>query len=127
MTPAIQSDIWVYQTEATKRDQFIRMQEFWPKSTSFLISMFSLEFVNQKIDFKDYWYSANFATFSKFVNFLFSINIKYSTPLNSREGRLLIVHGMSDENVHFHHTQKLINALIAVGKPHQLLVSFRAN
>ncbi|KAI1701791.1 prolyl oligopeptidase family domain-containing protein [Ditylenchus destructor] len=42
--------------------------------------------------------------------------------LPDQEGRLLIVHGMSDENVHFHHTQKLINALIAVGKPHQLLL-----
>jgi hypothetical protein len=28
------------------------------------------------------------------------------------EGRLLIVHGMADENVHFFHTATLINALV---------------
>lgn len=34
--------------------------------------------------------------------------------------RLLIVHGLIDENVHFHHTATLLDALVAAGKPHQL-------
>ncbi|XP_010266537.1 PREDICTED: uncharacterized protein LOC104604021 isoform X2 [Nelumbo nucifera] len=38
------------------------------------------------------------------------------------KGRLLIVHGMIDENVHFRHTARLINAIVAVGKPYELLV-----
>uniref|UniRef100_A0A5K1GAI3 Peptidase S9 prolyl oligopeptidase catalytic domain-containing protein n=1 Tax=Nymphaea colorata TaxID=210225 RepID=A0A5K1GAI3_9MAGN len=37
-------------------------------------------------------------------------------------GKLLIVHGMIDENVHFRHTARLINALIDVGKPYELLI-----
>ena len=39
------------------------------------------------------------------------------------ENRLLLLHGMMDENVHFIHTQTLIQALIKAGKPHQLQVS----
>ena len=39
-----------------------------------------------------------------------------------RENRLLIIHGMIDENVHFAHTSQLINALIRAGKPYQLQV-----
>lgn len=42
--------------------------------------------------------------------------------LPDEEGRLLIVHGLQDENVHFAHTEKLINALISAGKPFQQLV-----
>jgi len=38
------------------------------------------------------------------------------------EGRLLIVHGLLDENVHFTHTAQLINALVKAGKPHSLQV-----
>ncbi len=46
------------------------------------------------------------------------INVGYSRP-----NRLLIVHGLMDENVHFyHHTNKLINQLIKHGKPYQLQV-----
>ena len=37
-------------------------------------------------------------------------------------GRLLLVHGMIDENVHFRHTARLINALIRAGKPYELLL-----
>lgn len=37
-------------------------------------------------------------------------------------GKLLLVHGMIDENVHFRHTARLINALIAAGKPYELLL-----
>jgi dipeptidyl-peptidase-4 len=36
-------------------------------------------------------------------------------------GALLIVHGMIDENVHFRHTGRLVNALIRAGVPHELL------
>ena len=35
---------------------------------------------------------------------------------------LLLIHGMSDENVHFRHTARLLNALNAAGKTYDLLV-----
>ncbi len=38
------------------------------------------------------------------------------------EGRLLLVHGMTDENVHFRHTARLIVALTEAGKPYDLLI-----
>jgi dipeptidyl-peptidase-4 len=38
------------------------------------------------------------------------------------KGRLLLVHGMIDENVHFRHTARLVNALVAAGKPYELLI-----
>jgi dipeptidyl-peptidase-4 len=37
-------------------------------------------------------------------------------------GKLLLVHGLIDENVHFRHTARLINALISAGKPYDLLL-----
>lgn len=37
-------------------------------------------------------------------------------------GKLLLVHGMIDENVHFRHTARLINALINAGKSYELLL-----
>ena len=40
-----------------------------------------------------------------------------------RENRLLIVHGLIDENVHFHHTSELVTALVKACKPHRLQVS----
>ncbi|CAD5206743.1 unnamed protein product [Bursaphelenchus okinawaensis] len=45
-----------------------------------------------------------------------------SDKLPEEPNRLLIVHGLIDENVHFAHTEKLIQLLIAAGKPHQLLL-----
>lgn len=36
-------------------------------------------------------------------------------------GKLLVIHGMLDENVHFRHTARLINALIAARVPYDLL------
>lgn len=42
--------------------------------------------------------------------------------LSFRENRLLIIHGLIDENVHFSHTSLLINTLIKYGKPYQLQV-----
>ncbi|KAJ4808301.1 Dipeptidyl peptidase 4 [Rhynchospora pubera] len=38
------------------------------------------------------------------------------------KGSLLLVHGMIDENVHFRHTARLVNALIAARKKYELLV-----
>ncbi len=38
------------------------------------------------------------------------------------QGRLMLVHGLIDENVHFRHTARLINALIAARKPYELLL-----
>ncbi|KAE9464731.1 hypothetical protein C3L33_03352, partial [Rhododendron williamsianum] len=38
------------------------------------------------------------------------------------KGKLLIVHGMIDENVHFRHTARLVNALVDAGKPYELLI-----
>lgn len=38
------------------------------------------------------------------------------------KGKLLIVHGMIDENVHFRHTARLVNAFVAAGKPYELLI-----
>lgn len=37
-------------------------------------------------------------------------------------GKLLIVHGLIDENVHFRHTTRLINKLVASGKDYDLLI-----
>jgi dipeptidyl-peptidase-4 len=37
-------------------------------------------------------------------------------------GKLLLVHGMLDENVHFRHTARLINALIRARKPYDILI-----
>ncbi|MCJ7737800.1 MAG: S9 family peptidase, partial [Anaerolineae bacterium] len=37
-------------------------------------------------------------------------------------GRLMLVHGLIDENVHFRHTARLINALTAARKPYDLLL-----
>lgn len=36
-------------------------------------------------------------------------------------GRLMLVHGMLDENVHFRHTARLVNALNRAQKPYELL------
>jgi len=38
------------------------------------------------------------------------------------KGKLLLIHGMIDENVHFRHTARLVNAFIAAGKEYELLV-----
>jgi len=38
------------------------------------------------------------------------------------KGKLLLVHGLIDENVHFRHTARLVNRLIAAGKDYDLLL-----
>lgn len=43
------------------------------------------------------------------------------TTAGKLQGRLLVIHGMLDENVHFRHTARLTSALIAAGKPFDLL------
>ncbi|KAF7816690.1 Dipeptidyl aminopeptidase 4 [Senna tora] len=42
--------------------------------------------------------------------------------VHKMKGRLLLVHGMIDENVHFRHTTRLINALVAARKPYDLMI-----
>jgi len=42
--------------------------------------------------------------------------------VDNLEGKLLLVHGLIDENVHFRHTARLINALIKARKPYDLLL-----
>ena len=44
------------------------------------------------------------------------------THVDHIEGALLIVHGLIDENVHFRHTARLINALVKARKQHELLL-----
>jgi dipeptidyl-peptidase-4 len=36
-------------------------------------------------------------------------------------GKVMIVHGMIDENVHFRHTARLVDALVKANRPHDLL------
>ena len=44
------------------------------------------------------------------------------THVKNIRGKLLIVHGMIDENVHFRHTGRLLNALIRERIPHETLL-----
>ena len=44
------------------------------------------------------------------------------THVDALRGSLMIVHGLIDENVHFRHTARLINALIKARKPYELLM-----
>jgi dipeptidyl-peptidase-4 len=38
------------------------------------------------------------------------------------KGKLLVVHGSGDDNVHYQGTEKLVNRLIELGKPFDLMV-----
>jgi dipeptidyl-peptidase-4 len=42
--------------------------------------------------------------------------------VDAMQGKLMLVHGLIDENVHFRHTARLINALIQARKPYELLL-----
>jgi dipeptidyl-peptidase-4 len=47
------------------------------------------------------------------------------SPINFAEnlrGHLLIVHGSGDDNVHFQGTERLVNKLVELGKPFDLMV-----
>jgi dipeptidyl-peptidase 4 len=44
------------------------------------------------------------------------------THIERLRGKLLVIHGMIDENVHFRHTARLMQALIDAGKPFQTLL-----
>ncbi|CAF3358198.1 unnamed protein product [Rotaria sp. Silwood1] len=42
--------------------------------------------------------------------------------INNLTGHLMIIHGLIDENVHFRHSARLINALIRANKPYELIL-----
>jgi len=44
------------------------------------------------------------------------------THIDRLRGKLLVIHGMIDENVHFRHTARLMQALIDAGKPFETLL-----
>jgi dipeptidyl-peptidase 4 len=44
------------------------------------------------------------------------------TYVDQLRGKLLLIHGMIDENVHFRHTARLMQALIDAGKPFETLL-----
>jgi dipeptidyl-peptidase 4 len=44
------------------------------------------------------------------------------THIAALEGKLLLIHGMVDENVHFRHTARLVAALTAADKPYDLAI-----
>ncbi|XP_029199625.1 dipeptidyl peptidase 9-like [Acropora muricata] len=48
--------------------------------------------------------------------------LNYANRFPDEENRLLIVHGLIDENVHFYHSSLLIGELIKACKPYQLLI-----
>ncbi len=43
------------------------------------------------------------------------------THVENLRGKLLVIHGMLDENVHFRHTARLLHALLEANKPHEQL------
>ena len=40
--------------------------------------------------------------------------------VSTLQGKLLLIHGLIDENVHFRHTARLINSLISADKHYEL-------
>jgi dipeptidyl-peptidase-4 len=42
--------------------------------------------------------------------------------IDNLKGHLMIIHGLIDENVHFRHSARLINALIKANKPYELVL-----
>lgn len=49
-------------------------------------------------------------------------NSSVMTHIGNMTGKLLIIHGLIDENVHFRHTARLINALIRENKDYELML-----
>ncbi|RKP25697.1 Alpha/Beta hydrolase protein, partial [Syncephalis pseudoplumigaleata] len=54
------------------------------------------------------------------TEYMLSSVMHYIDYFPNEENRLLIVHGLMDENVHFTHTERLMNALIKRNKPHHV-------
>ncbi|KAM0000557.1 putative dipeptidyl-peptidase IV transcription factor WD40-like family [Helianthus debilis subsp. tardiflorus] len=53
------------------------------------------------------------------------VGYSYGSVMNHVDrlkGKLLLVHGLIDENVHFRHTARLVNALVGARKPYELLI-----
>eukprot|EP01116_Phalansterium_solitarium_P021868 TRINITY_DN6999_c0_g3_i2.p1 TRINITY_DN6999_c0_g3~~TRINITY_DN6999_c0_g3_i2.p1 ORF type:complete len:788 (-),score=139.69 TRINITY_DN6999_c0_g3_i2:465-2828(-) len=48
--------------------------------------------------------------------------LSYVAGFPDSENRLMLIHGLKDENVHFYHTGRLIEALIVAQKPYSLCV-----
>lgn len=48
--------------------------------------------------------------------------LSHVSQFPDEEGRLLLIHGLMDENVHFTHTTSLVQALVKAGKPYRLQV-----
>lgn len=48
--------------------------------------------------------------------------VNRASDFPDEENRLLLIHGLIDENVHFRHTSLIVNALIKACKPYQLQV-----
>ncbi|XP_061504968.1 dipeptidyl peptidase 9 [Anopheles gambiae] len=48
--------------------------------------------------------------------------LNYIQKFPDEDNRLLIIHGLIDENVHFHHTSQLVSRLVRANKPYQLQV-----
>ncbi len=54
-----------------------------------------------------------------------SAGYREGSPINHAEGlrgSLLVVHGSGDDNVHYQGTERLVNRLVELGKPFQLMV-----
>jgi dipeptidyl-peptidase-4 len=50
---------------------------------------------------------------------------RIGSPISFAEdlkGKLLIVHGSGDDNVHYQGTERLVNRLVELGKPFELMV-----
>ncbi|XP_053671772.1 dipeptidyl peptidase 9 [Anopheles nili] len=48
--------------------------------------------------------------------------LNYIQRFPDEDNRLLIIHGLIDENVHFYHTAQLVNRLVSANKPYHLQV-----
>eukprot|EP01107_Rhizomastix_libera_P017723 TRINITY_DN8696_c0_g1_i1.p1 TRINITY_DN8696_c0_g1~~TRINITY_DN8696_c0_g1_i1.p1 ORF type:complete len:681 (-),score=118.64 TRINITY_DN8696_c0_g1_i1:82-2124(-) len=46
----------------------------------------------------------------------------YAGNFPDQDGRLVLVHGLQDDNVHFAHTSELISTLTLLGKPYRLVI-----
>ncbi|XP_031560126.1 dipeptidyl peptidase 9-like [Actinia tenebrosa] len=54
--------------------------------------------------------------------YMMSSVLSYVNSFPDEENRLLLVHGLIDENVHFTHTSLLINELVKACKPYRLII-----